>query len=96
MNTMNPVRYAISHRCCSASASYLHLPLRQFMSSRYVATAKPSLANGETDPRLADLGKRIHDEYAHVKDHYGKAFVVFLAQLRRSLSYFSSFLGCAS
>ncbi|KAI1167627.1 Alpha/Beta hydrolase protein [Nemania serpens] len=70
MNTMNTVRYGISHRCHSASSSYLHLSLRQFMSSRYIATAKSPLETGETDPRLADLGKRIRDEYAHIKDHY--------------------------
>jgi hypothetical protein len=53
------------------SARHPHLPFRQFMSSRYVAAAKPH-NTGETDPRLTNLGRRIHDEYANIKDHYGK------------------------
>ncbi|KAI0446226.1 Alpha/Beta hydrolase protein [Xylaria telfairii] len=53
-----------------ASAGRLRLRLKQqWVSSRHVATAKPD-DPGETDPRLAALGKRIHDEYAHIKDHY--------------------------
>ncbi|KAI0453450.1 Alpha/Beta hydrolase protein [Xylaria acuta] len=60
----------ISPRCHRASAGHLHLPLkRQFVSSRRLATAKPH-DPGETDPRLAQLGKRIHDEYAQIRDHY--------------------------
>ncbi|KAI8954210.1 Alpha/Beta hydrolase protein [Xylaria longipes] len=60
----------ISLRRPRASAGHLHLLLkRQFVSSRCVATAK-SHDPGETDPRLAQLGKRIHDDYAQIKDHY--------------------------
>ncbi|KAI1154469.1 Alpha/Beta hydrolase protein [Nemania diffusa] len=56
-------------RWCRTSASHLHLPVRQFVSSRSAAATK-SHETRETDPRLAHLGRRIHDEYANIKDHY--------------------------
>ncbi|TGJ76806.1 hypothetical protein E0Z10_g10833 [Xylaria hypoxylon] len=56
----------VSPRRCCTPAGRLHLPLRQFVPSRYVATARP-FGTAETDPRL---GKFIHDEYACIKDHY--------------------------
>ncbi|KAI1171504.1 Alpha/Beta hydrolase protein [Nemania sp. FL0916] len=61
----------ISLRYCRASStnSRLCLSRRNFVSSRCVASDKLS-AVAEIDPRLAQLGKRIHDEYAHIRDHY--------------------------
>ncbi|KAJ8123538.1 hypothetical protein ONZ43_g544 [Nemania bipapillata] len=60
-----------------ASASYLrrhlYLRTRQFGSSRYVAAAAKPYETKEIDPRLAHLGRCIHDEYANIKDHYGFA-----------------------
>ncbi len=54
------------------SAGRLQPPSRWFVSSRYVSTA--SLRDtAETDPRL---GKSIRDEYACIKDHYGKVVAV--------------------
>ncbi|KAI1130090.1 Alpha/Beta hydrolase protein [Nemania abortiva] len=53
----------------TARPLHLYLPLRSFTSSRYVAAAKPH-DTGETDPRIDHLGKRIHDDYAHIKDYY--------------------------
>ncbi|KAI2623813.1 triacylglycerol lipase [Xylaria nigripes] len=56
-------RVKLGHR---ASGGHKHLPLRQFISSRYVATVRTQ----EADPRLAYLGKCIQSDYAHIKDHY--------------------------
>ncbi|RWA09581.1 hypothetical protein EKO27_g5523 [Xylaria grammica] len=56
----------ISPRRCHTSVGRLRPPLRRFVSGRYVATAKLR-DTAETDPRL---GRPIHDEYAHIKDHY--------------------------
>ncbi|KAI0186782.1 triacylglycerol lipase [Xylaria flabelliformis] len=70
MRTMYSTICRIPPRCPRVSARHLYLPLRRhFVSSRCVATAK-SDGSGKTDPRLAQLGKRIHDEYAQIKDHY--------------------------
>lgn len=61
------------------------------MSSRYIATAKSPLETGETDPRLADLGKRIRDEYAHIKDHYGNYHAVVQSFIILSLPALTNF-----
>ncbi|KAI1357362.1 Alpha/Beta hydrolase protein [Xylaria arbuscula] len=53
-------------RNCRTSASCFHRSLRCCVSVRYLSTAKPE-ASAAVDPRL---GKVIHDEYAHVRDHY--------------------------
>lgn len=61
--------YRVAPRLYRASTSHPCLSFRQFSSSRHTLTAKPPDA-AKTDPRLAQLGTRIHDEYAHIKDHY--------------------------
>ena len=56
------------------STSCLHPPLRCSVSVRYLSTAKPGASAG-IDPRL---GKVIHDEYARIREHYGKVLPVLL------------------
>ncbi|KAI0201911.1 Alpha/Beta hydrolase protein [Astrocystis sublimbata] len=57
--------------CCHrVPPGHPQLPLkRQFISSRYAAASAPH-GSGDGDPRLSHLGKRIHDDYAHIRDHY--------------------------
>ncbi|KAI8624854.1 triacylglycerol lipase [Xylariaceae sp. FL1651] len=52
-----------------ASASPLRLAVHPYVSRCYVSKGNPH-ASDEIDPRLEHLGRRIRDEYAHIKDHY--------------------------
>lgn len=64
----------LSTSCTLASrlpSSRPQFPLfRHFTSSHRLAKTRFRGVD-KSDPRLAYLGKRIRDEYAQVKDHYG-------------------------
>ncbi|KAI1098923.1 putative triacylglycerol lipase [Jackrogersella minutella] len=64
---MSLYRCAISHR------NRLHNTIRPSLISdvqRWLTPRSYSINHENSDPRLKDLGKQIHDEYAIIKEHY--------------------------